>query len=75
MPREADVTSKANPPALVSGVRRLASTIKAVFGMPDYARYLQQHRRLPPGQPALSPREHYLQWVEHRYRGGGLRCC
>jgi uncharacterized short protein YbdD (DUF466 family) len=75
MPREAEPPHAASRPALSPALRRLASIVKAIFGMPDYARYLEHHDRLRPGQAALSRREHYLQYLEHRYRGRGLRCC
>ena len=56
-------------------LRRLVSTARQVFGMPDYDRYLEHHRACHPGELALSRKEHYLEFVERRYAGGGSRCC
>ncbi len=57
------------------GLRELASTLKAVAGMPDYERYLEHRRICHPGEPVLSRREHYLQELARRYGSGGGRCC
>jgi uncharacterized short protein YbdD (DUF466 family) len=55
--------------------RALASTAKQVFGMPDYDRYLAHHRAGHCGEPVLSRKEHYLQFIQRRYASGGSRCC
>lgn len=57
------------------GLRQLVSTLKQVFGMPDYERYLEHRRQCHPGEPVLTRREHYLQYVTRRYASGGGRCC
>jgi uncharacterized short protein YbdD (DUF466 family) len=56
-------------------LRRLVSTARQVFGMPDYQRYLEHQRDCHPDEPVLSRKEHYLAFVERRYAGGGSRCC
>jgi uncharacterized short protein YbdD (DUF466 family) len=43
--------------------------------MPDYDRYLEHHRACHSGEPALSRKQHYLEFVQRRYAGGGGRCC
>jgi uncharacterized short protein YbdD (DUF466 family) len=43
--------------------------------MPDYDRYLAHHRAGHCGEPALSRKEHYLQFIQRRYASGGSRCC
>jgi uncharacterized short protein YbdD (DUF466 family) len=57
------------------GLRNLVSSVKAVVGMPDYERYLEHRRTCHPGEPVLSRREHYLEYLKWRYSGGGGRCC
>ena len=56
-------------------LRKLVSSVKAVVGMPDYERYLEHRRTRHPGEPVLSRREHYEQYLTRRYAGGGGRCC
>jgi len=56
-------------------LRALVSTAKQVLGMPDYDRYLEHHRACHSGEPALSRKQHYLEFVQRRYAGGGGRCC
>ncbi len=58
-----------------SRMAHLLSTVKQLFGMPDYQRYLEHRRAHHAGEPVLSPREHYLEFVQRRYAGGGSRCC
>jgi uncharacterized short protein YbdD (DUF466 family) len=43
--------------------------------MPDYDRYLEHQRACHHGEPVLSRKEHYLEFVQRRYAGGGSRCC
>jgi uncharacterized short protein YbdD (DUF466 family) len=54
---------------------RLLSTVRQVCGMPDYERYLEHQRAHHPAEPALSRKEHYLEFVRRRYADGGSRCC
>jgi uncharacterized short protein YbdD (DUF466 family) len=56
-------------------LRKVVSVMKAVAGMPDYERYLEHRRTCHPGEPVLSRREHYLEYVKRRYGNGGGRCC
>jgi uncharacterized short protein YbdD (DUF466 family) len=57
------------------GLRRLISALKAVAGMPDYERYLEHRRACHPGEPVLSRREHYEEYVTRRYASAAGRCC
>ena len=56
-------------------VPTLVSALKAVAGMPDYDRYLAHRQARHPGEPVLSRREHYEQYITGRYTRGGGRCC
>jgi len=56
-------------------LQRLLSGVKRICGMPDYEHYLEHRRARHPGEPVLSRKEHYLEFVRRRYAGGGSRCC
>jgi uncharacterized short protein YbdD (DUF466 family) len=56
-------------------LRTLVALVKAVAGMPDYERYLEHRQACHPGAPVLSRREHYVEYLQRRYGGGGGRCC
>lgn len=47
----------------------------ALFGMPDYPRYLQHQRAHHPGQPVMSEREFVRCELERKYGDGPTRCC
>ena len=76
--REIELRGSGNLPASrfpLPQLRKMVSTLKAVAGMPDYDRYLEHRRARHPGEPVLSRREHYGQYVARRYASGGGRCC
>ena len=62
-------------PLELPGFQRLVSALKAVAGMPDYDRYLAHRQARHPGEPVLSRREHYEQYITGRYTRDGGRCC
>jgi uncharacterized short protein YbdD (DUF466 family) len=47
----------------------------ALFGMPDYARYLRHQQARHPGSPVLTEREFIAAELRRKYDGGGPRCC
>lgn len=52
------------------------STVKTMFGMPDYEKYLEHHRATHPDQEPMSEKEFYVQRLKDRYESGGAtRCC
>jgi len=52
------------------------STVKTMFGMPDYEKYLEHHRATHPDQEPMSEKEFYVQRLKDRYESGGVtRCC
>jgi len=52
------------------------STVKTMFGMPDYDKYLEHHRTTHSEQEPLSEQDFYLQRLKERYESGGAtRCC
>jgi uncharacterized short protein YbdD (DUF466 family) len=55
--------------------RRLASAIRRLSGMPDYACYVEHMRRCHPERPVLSERLFYEDFVRARYADGPTRCC
>ncbi|HEY2824537.1 MAG TPA: YbdD/YjiX family protein [Gemmatimonadales bacterium] len=54
---------------------RASRSVRQVFGMPDYDRYLEHRRMCHPGEPVLGPRAFYAEQVERRYGAGVGRCC
>lgn len=49
--------------------------LMALFGMPDYARYLEHQRAHHPDRPVMSEKEFVRCELERKYAGGGARCC
>jgi uncharacterized short protein YbdD (DUF466 family) len=59
-------------------MRRIRSTFRIIFGIPDYELYLDYWHAAPPkGEAApLSEKEFFQQAIKQRYEGGkGTRCC
>ncbi|HEU4569881.1 MAG TPA: YbdD/YjiX family protein [Gemmatimonadales bacterium] len=58
-------------------IRRIADSRwpMALFGMPDYARYLRHQQARHPGSPVLTEREFIAAELRRKYDGGGPRCC
>lgn len=59
-------------------LREISSTIKFIFGMPDYNRYLKHWyaNHAAPGIFPMTEREYYMSALHDRYeRGGVSRCC
>ena len=53
----------------------LASLCRQLFGMPDYARYLEHQAKCHAAGPTMSEKEFMLAELERKYAGGGGRCC
>lgn len=49
--------------------------LMALFGMPEYRRYVDHQRTHHPGCPVMSEREFVRAELERKYAGGGARCC
>jgi uncharacterized short protein YbdD (DUF466 family) len=59
-------------------LRQTRSTIKFIFGMPDYDRYLKHWyaNHAAPGVFPMSEKEYYMWALHNRYEKGGVsRCC
>jgi uncharacterized short protein YbdD (DUF466 family) len=54
---------------------RLATVLRGLSGMPDYAAYLSHCRAAHPEEPALGEREFFAEYLTRRYEGGPTRCC
>ncbi len=64
--------------AIRTYLRQAKSTVKTIFGMPDYDRYLRHWyaNHAAPGVFPMSEKEYYLCALRDRYeRGGTTRCC
>jgi len=57
----------------------LASTLRQVWGMPDYERYVEHLALRHPGEPPLTRAAYFAQYLERRYGTGHggcpTRCC
>lgn len=52
------------------------STVKTIFGMPDYDKYLQHHASTHPEQTPMTEKEYYMSAIKNRYDSGTFsRCC
>ncbi|GAA4716830.1 YbdD/YjiX family protein [Brevibacillus fulvus] len=59
-------------------LRKMSSTIKTIFGMPNYERYLAHWyaHHAEPGKQPVSEKEFYMMALHDRYEKGGMsRCC
>jgi uncharacterized short protein YbdD (DUF466 family) len=54
---------------------RLATLVRRVTGMPDYAAYAAHLRRCHPDRPVPSEREFFNEYLRTRYGDGASRCC
>jgi uncharacterized short protein YbdD (DUF466 family) len=56
--------------------KKARSTVKVIFGIPDYERYLNHRRDHHPEAAALTEKEYYLACLKDRYESGKVnRCC
>jgi uncharacterized short protein YbdD (DUF466 family) len=49
--------------------------LSALFGMPDYARYVEHQAKCHAGGTTMSEKEFVRAELERKYAGGGGRCC
>jgi len=56
-------------------ITRLTRALRAIIGVPDYARYLAHQRAKHPGAKPLSREEFARERERARYEGTGSRCC
>jgi uncharacterized short protein YbdD (DUF466 family) len=60
---------------LAAALGRLASVVRRLCGMPDYAAYVDHARRCHPDRPLLSERDFFTEYLRARYADGPTRCC
>lgn len=52
------------------------STIKVIFSIPDYEKYVKHQKDHHPDQPPLTEKEFYMLSLKERYESGKVnRCC
>jgi uncharacterized short protein YbdD (DUF466 family) len=54
---------------------RVASFLRRIAGMPDYAAHVEHLRRRHPDLPIPSERQFFDEFVRARYEDGPTRCC
>ena len=60
---------------ILTRLSAIAEAVRAIVGVPSYARYLDHMTRHHPDRPAMSEAEFFRDRQDARYRGGGGRCC
>ena len=55
--------------------RGMRAAYHQVFGIPDYARYLEHMKCEHPGCPPMSRREFFAASLDRKYTRSGPRCC
>ncbi|MFC5448540.1 YbdD/YjiX family protein [Paenibacillus aestuarii] len=56
--------------------RKMNTTVKIIFNIPDYARYVQHQQEHHPGEPVMTEKEFYMRSLHERYESGKVnRCC
>ena len=53
----------------------LRRALRALFGIPDYGRYLEHMALRHPGAPVLTERDFHARAIDGRYGGTRPRCC
>lgn len=53
----------------------LATLLRRLAGMPDYAAYVEHARRCHPDATLLSERDFFREYLRARYADGPSRCC
>ncbi|HEU5039245.1 MAG TPA: YbdD/YjiX family protein [Gemmatimonadales bacterium] len=56
-------------------MRRIATAVRRMTGMPDYPAYLEHLRRCHPERAVPSEKEFFEEYLRSRYAGGPTRCC
>lgn len=64
-----------NVGAMRQQLRRVALTLRAILGVPDYERYVAHVRTRHPGREPLSREVFAREQMERRYDRPGSRCC
>jgi uncharacterized short protein YbdD (DUF466 family) len=59
----------------LSRLTALATLLRRLAGMPDYAAYVEHARRCHPEAPLLSERDFFRDYLRARYADGPSRCC
>lgn len=60
---------------IAARVATLVTSVRRIFGMPDYQAYLCHLRTHHPEQPLPTEREYFDLYVQSRYGDGPTRCC
>ena len=56
-------------------LRRFATVLRRVAGMPDYAAYVEHLRSCHPEAPVPTEREYFAEYTQAKYGSGTTRCC
>lgn len=61
---------------MIAFTQKAKTSIKIIFNIPDYERYLDHQRHHHPGEVPLTEKEFYMSCLKDRYESGKInRCC
>jgi uncharacterized short protein YbdD (DUF466 family) len=61
---------------IMNFAKQAKASIKIIFNIPDYERYLKHHQEYHPGEKVLTEKEFYMACLKERYESGKInRCC
>jgi uncharacterized short protein YbdD (DUF466 family) len=61
---------------IMSFAKQAKTTIKVIFSIPDYDKYLKHQQEHHADKPPLSEKEFYMECLKDRYESGKInRCC
>lgn len=62
--------------AIISAFKRINGHVKTIFGLPNYEKYIEHHKRKHPNEPLMTEKEFYVFALKERYESGKVnRCC
>lgn len=57
-------------------LNQVRCNVKTIFGLPNYEKYVDHHKRKHPNEPIMSEKEYYVYALKERYESGKVnRCC
>ncbi len=74
-PPEIDGDARSRGGIVLSAIRSFGEMVRAVLGVPDYARYLAHLERHHAGTEPMSEREFARRALEEKFARPGSRCC
>jgi uncharacterized short protein YbdD (DUF466 family) len=61
--------------AIMKFAKQARTTIKVIFNIPDYDKYMKHQRDHHPDQTPLTEKEYYMDCLKERYESGKIKGC